>query len=82
MTFAHGLMVGLALGCAIAAWRETSWRLTIGATLAQVRARRTATLAPPVEPAGRVAPVADLDEIRKRRLDFDRRAGSYKGRPS
>ena len=59
-------------------WREAVWRLTIGGTLAQVRARRTATLRPP----DTHGPVVDLAELRERRRAFDARIGSYRGRPS
>ncbi len=65
-----------------ALWREALWRYTIGGSLAQVRAKRAATLAPPVEPAERPEPATNIVELRERQRAFDLRHGIYKGRPS
>ncbi len=65
-----------------ALWRETAWRWMTSATIAQVRAKREASLAPPVEPPDTRGPVVDLAELRERRRAFDARIGAYRGRPS
>ena len=61
MTFTLALAVALSFAAG-ALWRETVWRSTVGRTVARLTEDRD----PP-------SPVLDLEEIRRRRQEFDRR---------